>query len=152
MKSKAENIHPEDNLVGMLEHLYLQTNNFPAMGQFFKSTKNTSSTLFLPQTLQLVDGEITRDPTLAHECYEYLDMLSVFSISIYGSPDAYTKALIEAIVENRFVEDFSSALGENTTTHIAITNRQEMRSLLDANKYLIALYIYSVVNTITYNR
>lgn len=152
MTPKAEVVRPEENLVGMLEHLYLQINNFPAMQQFAKTFGYSTAVMFLPQTLQQIDAEINRNSVLGYECYEYLDMVSMFSISVYGSDSAYYKQILNAIINNRHVNTFDNALGESTTTHIVTLSGEEMSELLNTNKYLVALYIYCLINKITYNR
>lgn len=152
MANKAEVVRPEDQLVGILEQLYLQLDNFPNIKSFVSSHKLTSSSLFLAQSLQLVDGEITRNPSFLYECIGLLDVISVFSISVYGDSGSYLNALVDSIIRNRTAEDFKMTLAESVTTHIIVKNDDEMNDFLLSNKFLIALYIYTVICTITYRQ
>lgn len=140
----------EETLSGMLEYLNLQMDNFTEIRGFIVTNNVTSSSLLLSQTLQLIDGELTRNPNFLYQCFELLDTINVLSVSIYGDADSYINALIKGIVSSRVSLDFEQTLAQAVTTNIYFNSDQELDTFLRSNKYLISIYIYAVMMTITY--
>lgn len=151
MKSNIQQLSSSENN-NILFHLAEQIENFQSVKAFLTVNRITSASLFLPQTLSVIDGEFSRNPDLLYQCYEILDIVGLLSIGVYGSSSAYLTEVMENIANNRTVTDFKLTISEGNNTHFIFENTPDTISFLDSNKALVAMYLYSVLLTLTYNR
>lgn len=136
--------------LGLIGKIAAISDNFPAILGFLKKHQITSGTLFVPQTLVLVDTEISRNPKFLYEGYELLDAIALFEANEGRSSVDYLKRLIAEITFSRTVDDFELTLNAEAVTNLVFSNKHDVESLLLSNKVLLAVYILATVNLILY--
>lgn len=137
------------NILGMLS---TQLDNFPIMKSFLKQSNITTGVLFIPQTLALIDGEVTRNAPLAYDCFSFLDLTATLvAMTDVRTPEQYLERIVDSISYIREPEDYSDlTLAKPTMDNLIFNERDDVKKLVLSNKYLLALYIYSIVSTVFY--
>jgi len=136
-----------DNILALLEQ---QKDNFHALAEFVKSKDIKPSRIFLPQTLKVLDAEFSVREDLILDCIDYLDVIKIYSISVYGDSESYLEEIKRTIVENRTANSNATILAQDALDDFMFTSKEEATTFLNNNKLLIALYLYSLVNLIFY--
>ena len=137
-----------DSMLTLLEQ---QHDNFPALKALVISKSITSSSLFLPQVLKIIDHEFSSDQQLVLECYSYLDTINVFSLSVYGQTSYYLDRLVESVSETRTVKDPNQTLAVEALDdfiYTTVNDTSSLKTFLENNKLLAAIYVYTIVHKI----
>lgn len=133
----------QDNILVLLEQ---QNDNFPAMAEFLAEKGLSSTVLFLAQSLKGIAEEISYRNELLIECFTYLDIVKIYSLVIYNDPEAFTNNIISLITNNRIVTKPSLVINHDAIDDFLFTSMEDMQSFIENNKFLLALYIFAVVN------
>lgn len=139
----------EDNILILLDQ---QSENFPVMKSFITEKGLNPTILFLPQTLKGLAEEMTHRNELMIECFNYLDLVKIYSFITYDDSERFTDNLIKIITNNRFVKNEKLIANREATDDFLFTSEEEMKNFVDSNKYLIPLYIYSMIGKIFYKQ
>lgn len=137
---------------GILGLLNSQINNYPAMYVFCKTNVSHPSTILVPQTLKLIDGEITRNSTFLYEAFTFLETMALFSLQETGLCGYMFNNVVEMLGSTRTVEKEDLLLGSTELSNIIYTDNTNVMNLLNNNKILVAIYVFSMVCTIFYNK
>lgn len=133
----------QENILVLLEQ---QNDNFPAMSGFLTEKGLTPTVLFLAQSLKGIAEEITHRNELLIECFTYLDIVKIYSLATYNDPEAFTDNIISLIAKNRTIEKMGMVINKEAIDDFLFTSPEDMKSFLDNNKFLLALYIFAIVN------
>lgn len=136
---------------GMLTLLEQQHDNFPVLKALVTTKSLTSSSLFLPQVLKVIDHEFSSDQQLVLDCFSYLDVISVFSLSVYGDTDYYLNELAQSVSKTRTINDPKQTLAVEALDdffYTTINNVSSLQTFLENNKLLCAIYVYTIVHKI----
>ena len=139
----------DENILVLLEQ---QTENFVAMKSFLTEKRLTPSTLFLSQTLKGVAEEITHRSELMIECFTYLDLVKIYSLTTYNEPEHFTDSILNIITTNRVITAEKLIINKEAIDDFLFTSKEGMQDFLLNNKFLISLYIFSMINTIFYKQ
>lgn len=133
----------QENMLVLLEQ---QNDNFPVLAGFLKEKGLTSTTLFLAQSLKGIAEEITHRNDLLIECFTYLDLVKIYSLTTYNDPESFTNNIISLIVVNRVVDKPNLVINRDAIDDFLFSSTEDMNSFLFNNKFLLALYIFAIVN------
>lgn len=133
----------QDNILVLLEQ---QNDNFPAMESFLKEKELSSTVLFLAQSLKGIAEEISHRNELLIECFTYLDIVKIYSLIIYNDPESFTNNIISLITNNRTVDTPNLIINRDAIDDFLFTSKEDMKSFIENNKFLLALYIFTIVN------
>jgi len=139
----------DENILVLLEQ---QTENFAAMKSFLTEKGLTPSTLFLSQTLKGIAEEITHRNELMIECFTYLDLVKIYSLTTYNEPEHFTDSILNIITTNRVITAEKLIINKEAIDDFLFTSKEGMQDFLLNNKFLISLYIFSMINTIFYKQ
>jgi len=134
----------------MLALLETQRENFYSLAEFIKTRDLRPSRIFLPQTLKMIDAEFNAREDLISDCIDYLDVVKIYSITIYGDGESFLEEIKQNIINNRTVSDYNGVLSKEILDDFIFNSKEEAKHFLDNNKLLVALYLYSLVNLIFY--
>ena len=135
----------------MLTLLEQQHDNFPILKGLVVTKSITSSSLFLPQVLKIIDHEFTNDMQLLLDCYSYLDIISVFSLSVYGDTNYYLDQLVESVSQSRTIKDPGQTLALEALddfVYTTVNSASSLKMFLENNKLICAIYVYALVHKI----
>ena len=144
-KNEMENI--QENILVLLE---TQHDNFPAIKNFLKEKGLNQTTLFLPQTLKSLAEEITHRSDLIIECLNYLDIVKIYSLITYNDSERFTNTVIDIVTTNRIITETNLVINISAIDDFIFSSKEDMQKFLCNNKFLISLYIFSMINTIFY--
>lgn len=136
-----------DQLLILLEQ---QLTNFPELRSFIISKGIKPSMLFLPQTLKSISEELGYKPTLILEAMDFLDIIKFYSIVLYSDPEVFTNHICSMIITNRTVNDINKTINKEVLDDFIFSSKDDANTFLINNKFLIAIYLFSVVNLIFY--
>lgn len=136
-----------DQILVLLEQ---QVDNFPELKDFVKTKGIKPSNLFLPQTLKGISEEIGFRQSLVLEALDYLDVVKFYSTVLYSDPEVFLNRISLLIVENRTVNNINNAINKSAIDDFIFNSKEEAYEFLINNKFLIALYLFSLVNLIFY--
>lgn len=130
-----------------------QTNNFISLQHLSKSQDYNPAAIFLAQTLTYIEGEMNRNPSLVAECVTYLDMMSLYSLTSTGYTDSLFNSLVEVIIHSRTVPVKDNLEGKvlalTGLSDFLFDDPNNFRVFLNNNKYLVAMFTYSLIGKIT---
>ena len=139
----------QENILVLLE---TQIDNFPAIKGFLKEKGLNQTTLFLPQTLKGLAEEITHRNDLMIECLNYLDIVKIYSLTTYDDSERFTDTVIDIVTTNRAIMETKLVINISAIDDFIFSSKEDMQKFLFNNKFLIALYIFSMINTIFYKQ
>lgn len=145
----GDSVRPTIN-ESMLVMLNVQKDNFPLLSGLLKTKFGNPGSIFLPQNLQMLDDEVNVKEDVVIECMAYLDVVKNYSIGIYGDSETYINQIVQSIVTSRTVFDLNKVLGKNVVQDYLYSDKKSFYEFLNNNKILIAIYIFSLVNFITF--
>lgn len=129
-----------------------QTDNFISLQHLAKTQDNNPAAIFLAQTLTYIEGEMSRNPSLVAECLTYLDMMAVYSLTINGQPSQLFDSMVNVIIHSRTVpagELEGKVLGLTALSDFLFDGVDALRTFLNNNKYLVAMYTYTLIGRIS---
>lgn len=139
-----------DNIIALLA---TQKDNLPALREFIKTKGLKPATIFLPQTLKMLDGEFSgggQDP-LIHDCINFLDAIKIYSLSVYGDSETYLNRIENFIVENRTVNNIRHTLSGEALDDFMFAKKEDTIAFLQNNKLIVSMYVYALINFILYS-
>ena len=131
--------------------LATQKDNCPVLRSFLKEKSLRPASIFLPQTLKQIDTEFTNNGDLVLDCVNFLDIIKIYSIEVYGDSESYLERIKHFVVENRTVNSTGSVLAKEALDDYTFAKREDALAFLDSNKLLLAIYVYSLINFILYS-
>lgn len=136
-----------NNILNLLES---QIANYPSMFMFLRKHIPLPSTILVPQNLKLIDGEITRDSSFLYEALNFLDVVCMFSLQETGNAYGYVDSIIDMLAELRTIKSPEFLLAGVEMSNVIYNTKADMTNLLDNNKVVLSLYIFSMVCNIFY--
>jgi hypothetical protein len=147
---RRSEINMDDNNILIL--LEQQNDNFPAMAGFLKEKGLTSTTLLLAQSLKGVAEEIGYRNELLIECFSYLDIVKIYSLVTYNDTEAFTSHILSLISVNRTVTKQNLIINREAIDDFLFNSMEDLQSFLENNKFLLALYIFAIVNKLFFKQ
>lgn len=138
-----------ENILILLEQ---QNDNFPIIATFIKKKGLTPAVLFLPQTLKDISEEFTYHSDLIIECFNYLDIVKIYSLTIYDDPEYFTNNIISIIIDNRNIEDIKLIINTEAVDDFLFSSKENTKKFIQNNKILLSLYIFSLINKMCYKQ
>lgn len=142
-------IEKENNILVLLEQ---QSDNFLAIKSFLNEKNLNPSVIFLSQTLKNIAEEITYRNELVIECFNYLDLVKIYSLIIYNDPEHFINNILQVITSNRVITNEKLVINKDAIDDFLFTSQEDMQNFILNNKFLISLYIFSIINTIFYKQ
>lgn len=146
---RRSEIEMEDNILVLLEQ---QIENFPAIKGFMIEKGLGPTTLFLPQTLKGLAEEITHRNDLMIECFTYLDLVKIYSLTTYNDSELFTNTIMDIVTNNRITTIAKLVINTEAVDDFIFTSKEDMYNFLINNKFLISMYIFSMINKIFYKQ
>lgn len=137
-----------ENIIALLA---TQKDNHIHLAEFVKSKSMKPAMVFLPQTMKMVDAELSNKEDLIMDCINFLDAIKIYSLSVYGDSECYLERIKHFLVENRTVNSINHSLAKDALDDFIFAKREDTMSFLDNNKLLLAIYVYSLINFILYS-
>lgn len=136
----------------MIALLATQKDNHVYLREFIKAKGIRPSTIFLPQTLKMLDVELSSGKDdLILDCLNFLDAIKIYSLSVYGDSESYLDRIKHFIVENRTVENIRHTLSGESLDSYMFAKKEDTIAFLHNNKLLVAMYVYALINFILYS-
>lgn len=135
----------------MLILLNQQLENFYSIKTLFIVNSLLPASIFLPKTIKDISEQLTIDPGLIHDCLNFLDIVNQFSFIVYGDQDHYVTTIKNIIADNRTVNNINKTLSREVVEDFIFDSKEAIIEFLDNNKFLISIYIYSLISYIFYN-
>ncbi|QXN70414.1 hypothetical protein AGENTSMITH_8 [Bacillus phage vB_BspM_AgentSmith] len=129
-----------------------QTDNFISLQHLSKTQDYNPAAIFLAQTLTYIEGEMGRNPSLVAECMTYLDMMAVYSLTTSGQPSHLFDSMVDVIIHSRTVpsdELEGKVLALTALSDFLFDGSDALRTFLNHNKYLVAMYTYTLIGRIS---
>lgn len=139
----------ETNILVLLEQ---QNDNFPAMAGFLKDKGLNSVTLLLAQSLKSIAEEVGHRNDLVIECFQYFELVELYSLILYKDHSAFVHHLIGILCRNRTVTEQKFIINKDAIDDFIFNSKEELTSFLENNKFLISLYIFSMVNKLFFKQ
>lgn len=136
-----------NNIVAMIGD---QLDQYPTLINLIKIRSIASSSVFLPQTLRVIDHELSQNTELIYECISFLDMVNLCSFLCYGDRSLFVTNMIESIVYSRTVNKVDTVLAKDNMDDFLFTTREDLEGFIDSNKPVLAIYIYSLLYLFLY--
>lgn len=135
---------------GILLLLEQQLDNFTEISSYISKSKIRPSTVFLPQSIKQLDSELEHNTDLILDCFDYLDIVNMYSFIIYGKYDVFVKEIVGSSVENRFTFLTKNIINTAALDDFLFSDKAVAIDFLLANKPLLAIYIYSLISTMLF--
>lgn len=136
----------------MIALLYTQKDNHAFLREFIKARDLRPSNIFLPQTMKMIDAEMSGGKEdLVLDCINFLDAIKIYSLSVYGDSECYLNSVKEIIVTNRTVSNINKTLAGESVGDYVFTKADEARQFMENNPFLVAIYVYTLINFILYS-
>jgi len=140
----------DENYTQMLSLLETQLDNFPNLDLLLTRQNITSSSLFLPQVIKIIDDIFSKNENYLYDCLNLLDVTNIFSLIVYNDPNVFFNKLVESIAHLRTVKVNEYIINNDYLSDFIFSSKEDVEKFLDANKYLVAIYLYSTLKTIFY--
>ena len=137
------------NILVLLEQ---QLDNFSAISGFLNEKGLNSTTLFLPQSLKGIAEEIKHRNDLWIECFTYLDLVKIYSLTTYNDSELFTNNVIDIIGGNRTAPNERLMSNKEAVDDFLFTSKEDLGNFLLNNNFLISLYIFSMIKTMFYKQ
>ncbi|NTV77888.1 MAG: hypothetical protein HGA25_01770 [Clostridiales bacterium] len=137
------------NILVLLEQ---QLDNFSAISGFLNEKGLNSTTLFLPQSLKGIAEEIKHRNDLLIECFTYLDLVKIYSLTTYNDSELFTNNIIDVIGSNRTAPNERLMSNKEAVDDFLFTSKDDLGNFLLNNNFLISLYIFSMIKTMFYKQ
>lgn len=133
---------------GLLAFIGSTIERFSSLRDLNNSIGLNTATLFTPQVIAMLDGEIARNPNIIHDSYLVIDLINIYSFETTGDINVVFDSLVGSIVKTRGIGSTDNVISEEALDHYTVTDTDGLSSLLYNNKVLVALYVYILVTTI----
>lgn len=143
---------PNDN-DDILFLIQQQQDNFPTLKEVIKKLDISPSTLLLPQSVNSISSVIDSNILIIIESITFLDIIKLYSFKIYGEPELFVKNIKSLIISNRTYKNNTNSkkiLNIDIVSDFIYSSEESLDEFLDNNKVFLALYIFSLLNTILY--
>lgn len=147
---EKENTNLPLNQENILPLIYQQHDNFKEIRAYVNSKKIQPGNLMLPQTLKMIDTDISNKDFFIVECINYLDIISMYSLVTYGDSEIFINKTIDFIIEKRSVPNFNVSLLKETMNDFYFNSKDEARAFLHSNKIFVAIYFFSLLDLMFY--
>lgn len=137
-----------DNSEPILILLEQQRDNFPMLRNFIRARSLSPSAMFLPQTLKLIDAELSSNVPLVLDCLSYIDIVKLYSLVHAGNTQQFTDAVIELIVDNRTTANPELLLAKDGIDDFTFTNKVDTIDFLKSNPLVLSIYLFSLIDLI----
>ena len=141
-QNKTINDNNPYSTYGVLAFVSTIIDKFPSIKEYVASSAVNTATLFVPQSLSYLDGDISRNPGLIHDAYLLLDMVNLYSFEVYTDPNTVIDNITNSIITTRYVPESDFLLAEEAIDAYTITDAVSFSSLIANNKIILAIYIY----------
>lgn len=125
--------------------------NFPNLFSFLKSNNVRPSSLLLPQTIKVISDTISYNDSILFESIDLLDTVRLFSLLQYNNADFFIDAIKGIIVSSRTVKDDSLTVGINQLDDFIYSSKEHLLDVIESNHVLLALYILSLVDFVSFS-
>lgn len=132
----------------LLQFLEQQLDNFPTIQGLVTSKGVRPSTVFLPQTLKQLEQEVTLRQELLLECIEYMDIINLFSLTLYNDSKFLVSRLVPMILQTRLNGSAELVLAKSAVDDFVFTSESEATSFIESNIWLVSIYMYSLICTV----
>ena len=129
----------------MLVFLDDRASSFPFLDSFVKSKYITPGVFFLPQTLKVIDNELSYNQELVPQTLDYIDMVKVYSSIVYGDAEHFTNELIKIAASNRVIGNPTLMLATDALDDYTFTSQQAAVEFLQNNPMVLSIYVYTLV-------
>ena len=129
---------------GLLAFIGSLMDKFPSIKELTTTGINTA-TLFTPQIISTLDGEITRNPGIIHDSYLMVDLINIYSLETHNDINIAFDALVESIIKTRAITNIEIVISEEALDHYTVTDTESFMNLLYSNKVLVSIYLYLLV-------
>lgn len=130
---------------GVLAFVLSVFDRFSSIREFVTQTGVNTATLFTPQVIGILDGEISRNPGLIHDSYLMVDLINIYSYETTSSMSIVFDSLVDGITSTRTVSSSDGVISEEALDHYTVTDTEGFAGLLRNNKTLVAIYVYLLV-------
>jgi len=143
----------ETNFDGsILTLLESQLDNFPSIHSYINTNVYKPASILLPQSLKHLDELLTTKEELILELISFLDIISLYSIEVYGDSETYIDLFIKGLVNNRIKYKSTIRLAESVLDEYTFSDIDSTTDFFTNNKLIVALYIYAMVSMIFYHK
>lgn len=129
----------------MLVFLNDRATSFPFLDSFVKTKYITPGVFFLPQTLKVVDNDLSYNQELISDALGYLDIVKIYSAIVYGDLEHFSNEVIKTAVSNRVIGDSSLTLANAAVDDYTFTSQSAAVEFLNNNPLVLSIYIYALV-------
>lgn len=136
----------------ILEYLYQQLDNFNSLKSFIISRDIRPSTIFLPQTIKQIDSELSLRTDLLLECFDFLDIVKIYSLLLYSDERYFINKVIKLIVDTRTVNNINFTVGKESVDDFIFKSKEEANDFLENNKLLLSIYLSSLLLLIFFEK
>lgn len=126
-----------------------QLDNYPHIAGYLENNIAVPSVLLVPSVITSLDSELARNPGLLYETYTFLDQMSLVSMIYSGDPGTLFRQVSNSLLLSRHTEHTGMLLCPDEQANILYKDKGDLAELLDANKILVALHLYSLLVTMT---
>lgn len=146
--SVTDTITSSNDILSMLEQ---QLDNFPTIKNLVSSKDLCPGNIFLPQTLKLIEQELTFKEEIIVELITFLDIINNYSFIVYGDNTVFLDNIIDNIVFSRTVSNsIKNLLAKDSLDDYIFSTREDAIIFINDNKLILGIYIYSLLYIVFY--
>lgn len=136
----------------ILEYIYQQVDNFEVLKNFVISKNIRPSIVFLPQTIKQIDIELNTRIDLLLNCIDFLDVVKFYSLLLYSDEKYFISKVTKLIIQNRTVNNIGYVIGKDCVDDFIFKSEEEAIDFIENNKFLLSIYICSLVLLIFFEK
>lgn len=133
---------------GLLAFIGSMMDKFPSIKELTTATGVNTATLFTPQIISMLDGEIARNSGIIHDSYLMVDLINMYSLEAHGNIHLAFDAIAEGIIKTRAITNTEIVISEEALDHYTVIDADSFLSLIYSNKVLVAVYLYLLVSAV----
>lgn len=117
---------------------------FPFLDTFIKNKYITPGVFFLPQTLKVIDNDLSFNQELVSDALAYLDMVKIYSAIVYGDAEHFTNEVSKIATSNRVVANPSLMLAGAALDDFTFTSQSAATEFIHNNPMVLSIYVYTL--------
>lgn len=136
------------NLSELLVYLNQYHDDFPGLKSLVYKRNLRPSVILLPSVLKQLDEDLENNVNILYEAIDYMELIKFYSVFLFNDSEIVFGKIKDYVINNRIAKNPNYILAKNRLDDFYFVNYEEANALLDNNKIIIAIYIFTIVTFI----
>lgn len=136
------------NLSELLVYLNEYHDEFPGLKNLVHKRNLRPSVILLPSVLKQLDEDLENNVNILYEAIDYMELIKFYSVFLFNDSEIVFGKIKDYVINNRIAKNPNYVLAKSRLDDFYFVNYEEANALLENNKIIIAIYIFTMVTFI----